>query len=154
MGETHQLAISNKCPEILTQYENLYNSKKYDPYFLYSFAIESYLKKDFNLALNMATECRSLWANYNLELLLGEIYIALNNNKEALEHYKLAAQMCPVRFVPLYKQYLIYKKTHNTTQCRKLAQEILKKPIKVHSTIIDNIIAEIRMDFGIYTYKH
>lgn len=46
-----------------------------DPYFLYNYAVALYGKGCLEESLNVALQCRTYWADYDLELLLGDIYL-------------------------------------------------------------------------------
>ena len=90
-----------------------------------------------------AIKCQTLWANYNLELLIGQIYENLQLYNNAENQYQLAHQMCPNRFLPLYHLALLFEKTQKRNKAVLLAQEIIIKPIKIPSLLIDNIKQEM-----------
>ena len=54
--------------------------------------------------------------------------------------------MCPNRFVPLYKQFKIYKEQGDTARMISIGNEILTKKIKVHSRKIDIILNNVRYE--------
>ena len=54
--------------------------------------------------------------------------------------------MCPNRFVPLYKQFKIYKEQGDTARMISIENEILTKKIKVHSRKIDIINNNVRFE--------
>ena len=54
--------------------------------------------------------------------------------------------MCPNRFVPLYKQFKIYKAQGDTAKMKSIGNEILTKKIKVHSRKIDIILNNVRYE--------
>ena len=54
--------------------------------------------------------------------------------------------MCPNRFVPLYKQFKIYKEQGDTARMISIENEILTKKIKVHSRKIDIILNNVRYE--------
>ena len=51
--------------------------------------------------LLVAKRCRKYWADYDLELLQGELLVKLERYEEAEHHFLHASQMYPVRFIPL-----------------------------------------------------
>ena len=59
--------------------------------------------------------------------------------------------MCPNRFVPLYKQFNIYKEQGDTAKMKSIGNEILTKKIKVHSRKIDIILNNVR--YELQTFK-
>ena len=54
--------------------------------------------------------------------------------------------MCPNRFVPLYKQFNIYKEQGDTAKMKSIGNKILTKKIKVHSHKIDIILNNVRYE--------
>ena len=52
--------------------------------------------------------------------------------------------MCPVRFTPLYKLFLLYIECGENDKALELGAKILIKPIKVHSSSIDYIKSDVR----------
>ena len=118
-----------------------------EPYFLYNYAAELYYAGHHEKALLVAKRCRKFWADYDLELLQGELLDKLNKSEEAELHFLLASRMCPVRFVPLYKLYELYKRTENGQKARKMGETILEKPVKVESAIVRSIKANVQKDW-------
>lgn len=117
-----------------------------DPYFLYNYAVALYGKGCLEESLNVALQCRTYWADYDLELLLGDIYLDKNEHIEAESHYRKASFMCPSRFTPLYKIYSLYRRIGDGKEATAMAQLILEKPIKIQSNTIDFIKAQVRRD--------
>ena len=56
--------------------------------------------------------------------------------------------MCPNRFVPLYKQFKIYKEQGDTARMISIGNEILGKKIKIPSRQIDVIIDNVRNELN------
>lgn len=63
-----------------------------------------------------------------------------------LKQSETAHNMCPNRFVPLYKQFNIYKEQGDTAMIENIGNEILTKKIKVHSHKIDIINNNVRFE--------
>lgn len=98
-----------------------------------------YHKKLYKESLQMALQCKEHWADYNLELLIGELYKSQQNYEMAEEYYKSAAYMCPCRFIPLYSLLELYKEQKNTLKAHSIAQAIINKPIKINSLTVMQI---------------
>ena len=92
---------------ILDSYEKLTRQLGNEPFFLYNYAIQHYIAGNYIQSLQIAQECSNYWADYDLELLQGELFYNLKRYDEALIHYKHASTMCPIRITPLYKIYQI-----------------------------------------------
>ena len=97
--------------------------------------------------LLVAKRCRKYWADYDLELLQGELLVKLERYEEAEHHFLHASRMCPVRFVPLYQLYQLYKNIGNEEKARRMGEMILNKPVKVDSAMINSIKANVLRDF-------
>ncbi len=78
----------------------------------------------------------------NLEILLGDVYTRLGRYEEAVARLELAANMCPVRFTPLYKLYRVYKVWGREEEARALAWRIFHKEVEISSAEIDEMKAE------------
>lgn len=125
-------------------YEKVYDGLNNMPEFLYNYA--SFLLKvgDIERALFVIQQCDII--DYETQILKAEIFLANLNYQEALSHYKLAADMCPNRFVPLFAMYRIYGLLLDKTSQCKIANEILTKPVKVPSYQINNIVRTVKQE--------
>ncbi|MBR3895568.1 MAG: O-antigen ligase family protein [Bacteroidaceae bacterium] len=143
-GEISQMALMGRSKEAFPRYEALMSILGNEPYFLYNYAAELYMANLYEEALHMARRCRTHWADYDLELLQGELLNELERYKEAEHHFQLAANMCPVRFVPLNSLLKLYKQTGDTMKADSMAQIIIDKPIKIPSSNINIMKAEAK----------
>ena len=116
------------------------------PYFLYNYSAVLYINGFYEKSLEIALKCKQYWADYDLERLLGELYEKHNQYGKALEHFETAHNMCPNRFVPLYKQFKIYKAQGDTAMMISIGNEILAKRVKVPSRKIDIILNNVRYE--------
>ena len=107
---------------------------------LFSLATIEYNNKNYNKCIDVCIECKNYLASYDLEIILANSYMFIRDYEKALEHYTLAHNMCPNRFIPLYKQFKIYKEIGDTTKMTNMANIILSKKIKIPSRKIDIII--------------
>ena len=142
-GEVARAALMGSDPQVFDRYEKLMQTLGEEPYFLYNYAAELYLAGEYETALLIAQRCRSFWADYDLELLLGELQMQIGRYGEAKKHYLQAADMCPVRFVPLYRLFKMYQHIGDKENMENVRWMILNKPIKVDSDIIRRIIREL-----------
>ena len=65
--------------------------------------------KQYEESLTVALQCRKYWADYDLELMIGENYQELDKYELAERYYDNASMMCPSRFLPLYKLFIYIK---------------------------------------------
>lgn len=110
-----------------------------DPYFLYNYAVALLDMNRIDDSLEKALQCRDYWADYDLELLLGDIYKSRKEHEIAEEHYKKASLMCPCRFIPLQQMFELYKEIGDEKRALEVAEKVIRNPIKVESLIISQI---------------
>ena len=67
---------------------------------------------------------------------MAENYFQCKQYKQAENHYRKAAAMCPVKFMPLYSLTKIYYVIGRKDEAIHLAEKIINKPIKISSTTI------------------
>ncbi|MBR3759063.1 MAG: O-antigen ligase family protein [Bacteroidaceae bacterium] len=143
-GKVSRLALTGRSEEAFPRYKALMPVLGNEPYFLYNYAAELYMADRHEEALYFARRCRTHWADYDLELLQGELLNELNRYDEAEHHFQLAANMCPVRFVPLHSLLKLYQQAGDTVRADSMAQEIIDKPVKIPSENINRIKTEAR----------
>lgn len=78
-----------------------------------------------------------------IETALGDAYKNQKKYKEAEIAYTYAANMIPVRFYPLYLLAKLYEENGQKEKAVAMANTILNKDIKVHSTAINEIRQEM-----------
>lgn len=115
-----------------------------NPYFLYNYAAEQNIAGNYAGSLETALQCRRLWADYDLQLLIAQDCEKLGKTKQAEEAYLLASDMCPCRFYPLYLLALLYESDGRHEQARQLAETIIEKPVKVPSATVNMIKAKMQ----------
>nr|WP_302828987.1 O-antigen ligase family protein [uncultured Bacteroides sp.] len=139
------IAYQHPTKEILSCYAKLLPAMEENPFFLYNYAIALSEAGYIEESLKRAKQCRRYWADYDLELLLGENLKRQRRYSEAILHYKNASMMCPCRFIPLYQLFVIYKELGNKDKARGMALLILEKPVKVNSKVVMQIKYRIRI---------
>ena len=69
-----------------------------DPYFLYNYAVALLDMNRIDDSLEKALQCRDYWADYDLELLLGDIYKSRKEYEIAEEYYKKSISYVSLSF--------------------------------------------------------
>lgn len=152
------LFLHSLCRRIKAEYQwceasRLYNISDFekllpilgkDPYFLYNYAVMLYSTNHQEESLEVALLCSKQWTDYDLELLLGDIYVYKKEYALAEFYYKKAAYMCPCRFIPLYKLFCLYKKLDSKDKAYFIARIINAKSVKVPSVAVEHIKYEIK----------
>lgn len=134
----------NDIKTVLEGYNSLYPKLRKDPYFLYNYAYVLSENGDCNKAGDMATDSFGLMANYDTALLIADNAKECGNVDAAEEYYLLASKMCPVRFMPLYGLFCLYKDLNRMEDMRDIGQTILSKAIKINSNEIRTIRSYVK----------
>ncbi|MCE5204770.1 MAG: O-antigen ligase family protein [Porphyromonadaceae bacterium] len=134
-GETHRM---------LPLYKSLYVHLSHKDLFLYNYAAELNVAGHYDESQQIARECDSLWADYDLQMLMADNCLKLQQYNETESYLKKAAVMCPVKFMPLYQLTELYLKTGRKEEARVLTQKILDKNVKVPSPVINSIKIKMR----------
>lgn len=130
----------------LPVYEKLKKKFESNPYFLYNYAAVLQEMKQYDKSLQVAVNCRRYWADYDLELVIGENYQQLNKPELAEEYYNRASLMCPSRFLPLYKLFHLYKENGQKEQALAMAETVINKPVKIETADIRMIKREMQRE--------
>lgn len=123
----------------LEQYRHIYPMLRTDRYFLYNYASVLSQCGEYERSLSVALECRRRWADYDLELLLADLYEYQGDASQAESHYRHASLMCPNRFVPLFRLVQLLDKEGRVVEAKELARRIVDKPVKVPSALVEQI---------------
>jgi O-antigen polymerase len=75
---------------------------------------------------------------------IGDCYRKLDNPKLAEVFYMKAAIITPVRFLPVYKIFELYRTSHRRADACSIARKILEKPIKIQSSTVNFIKDDVR----------
>ena len=116
--------------------------------FLYNYAAELKVAGDYRESLKIASECEKLWADYELQMLIAENHLQKEQHKQAENHYHKASLMYPVKFMPLYRLYQLYRIAGDEENELIMAEKILSKPIKVASPTIHQMKQEVKQSLN------
>ena len=140
--EWHKVAhrsLRGETDQMLPRYQSLHARLRYNDLFLYNYAAELNVAGKHDESMQVARECDTLWADYDLQMLMADNCLQLRQYDEAENYLNKAAAMCPVKFMPLYRLTELYIETGRKEEARALAQRIVNKPVKVPSPVINNI---------------
>ena len=144
-----RLALSGKYEESLPLYRDLEGVLGDNAYFLYNYAAVLQGSKRYEKSLNVALQGRRYWADYDLELILGDNYRHLCKPEEAEAYYKRASLMCSSRFLPLYKLFHLYKEIGDVQQMEEIATVIKAKPMKFKTSSILMMKRQVEREMSI-----
>lgn len=145
-GKISQLALSKSNDEALTGYKKLEDIFENNPYFLYNYAAVLLNNEQYEKSLDIALKCRQYWADYDLELIIGENCQRLNKPELAEKYYKSASMMCPSRFLPLYKLFYLYKENGEKERAFMLAETFINKPMKIKTATIKKMKRDLKRE--------
>ena len=142
------LSLAGQTKQMLPEYQILHAKLRNNELFLYNYAAELNFANRYEESLSIARECESLWADYDLQMLIADNYLQMKNYPEAEQHYQKAAAMCPAKFVPLYKLFLLYETTGEKKNMCKTAKIIIDKTVKIMSPTVNQIKIEVKRKTG------
>jgi hypothetical protein bacD2_10692 len=148
IGIQHKWKDAYKYHDI-TAYQQIEQNLEEDYFFLYNYAVELLDKELIDQSLYVALKCDRLVANYELELLLGDIYAMKGNVEPAEQHYYRAASMCPCRFIPYNQLYDLYIANGYNEKGLSIARKVIDKPIKVRSRPVLQIRFKMKKALGL-----
>ncbi|WP_302592341.1 O-antigen ligase family protein [uncultured Bacteroides sp.] len=135
-GKMSGLALCGASGKTLQDYKELEKKFEDNPYFLYNYAAILLENEQYEESLKVALQCRKYWADYDLELIIGENYQELDEHGLAEKYYDNASMMCPSRFLPLYKLFHLYKEEDDRKRMLVVARTIIDKPMKIKTSAI------------------
>jgi len=134
-----KLAESNRDPTIAESYQDLFQHKKTDRYFLYNYASVLNRSRAYEKSKAITSKLKAYWHNYDLEILAAHNSLMLKQLEDAEESYLMAHHMCPSRFVPLYGVFEVCLKANRQEDAKSIAEKISLKAVKVESFVTKEI---------------
>ena len=146
------LRLAEQSDDGLFKYRCLYKDSRMrkNPYFLHDYGMYLLSCDHMMQGIRLLNEAAGLTQNYKLELLVGDAYKNAEAYDEAEEHYLNASRMCPNRFIPLYKLFVLYRQNNIDEKALEVAYNIVTKRVKVDSTEVRYIILKARMYIRAY----
>jgi O-antigen ligase len=138
-GQLVRLSSLGKTSELLSDYADLHEDWNRNPLFLYNYGAVLNKAKDFSNSNAIMSQCEKYYNDYDVQMLIADNLFNLSDWNKSIEHYELASRMCPGRFMPLYRQFLIYETLGNNEKTHRLAVAIQHKSVKIGSAIIHDI---------------
>ena len=112
--------------------------------FVYNYAAELNYIGEWKQSNKLMTECSLLYNDNDVQLILADNCQQMKQYSEAEKHLKLAYEMIPNRFVPLYRLALLYKEEGKMNEANRIARVIVTKPIKIMSGDVLAIKSEMK----------
>ena len=143
-AKTAKQSLAGKTFEMLPEYDKLYSYLGKSGLFLYNHAAELNHIKMYEESLQVFKECTKYYNDMDVQMLMAYNYKELEKYTEAEQHLKLAANMCPGRFIPLYELAKLYNTTNRKYEALAMAKIIINKDIKIPSGTIVSIKTEMK----------
>lgn len=138
-------SLNGKTEEMLPEYKKMHNTHlRRNPFFLYNYGAELNVAGKFDESIDILSECKVLFNDYDLQMILADNYQKTSDITNALEIYRNASYMIPARFLPLFRIFEIYKETGQNDLAQKWAEKILNKQVKIPSVTVSYIQNEAK----------
>ena len=137
-------SLRGETAQMLPRYKSLYAHLHHKDLFLYNYAAELNVVEHYEESQQIAFECDSLWADYDLQMLMADNCLQLQQYSDTENYLERAAAMCPVKFMPLYQLTELYLETWRKEDARVLAEKILDKQVKIPSLVTSSIKSKMR----------
>lgn len=123
-------------------YEKISPDLLHDAQFVYCCARNLFENKAYSECIELMEKAKAKITGVESYCLLGDAYAKTRNYEKSLSYYKYASQLVPNRFRPLYQQFKLYETLGDIPQALLLAHVIVKKPVKVDSCEVQQMIKE------------
>lgn len=132
------------CEASLPEYEQVFNSLKYNGDYLYLYGKACSMVDRHDEAIDILKRAAKLFPNSLAYTSLGESYNAVGQFDKAEQAYLRATQILPERFYPKYLLAKLYDKTGQRLKAIRIAKELLGKKVKVESLATEQIKLEMK----------
>jgi O-antigen polymerase len=143
--DTYNMGIYDDC---LTDYEKAYPILKTNGDFLTNYGKALSMAETHNEAIDVLQQAAKYYPNTIVYTALGDSYKKLSQNANAEQAYIYAWHMNPSRFYPKYLLAKLYNETGQQEKARQSAKELLDKEVKIESTAVQEIKAEMKRVIG------
>lgn len=126
------------------KYEKTYSLLNKEAHFLTNYGKTLVMAQQNNKSVQILKEAKLHLNNTFIETYLGDSYKAIKQYDKAEIAYQRAFNMIPSRFYPLYLQAKLFEESGNEEKAIVMAKTILQKEIKISSTAIKEIKAEMK----------
>lgn len=136
-------SLAGETRKVLPEYVQLYPWMHREGLFLYNYAAELNYIGEWKKSNRLMTECSRIYNDNDVQLILADNCQQQQQYAQAEQHLKLAYEMIPNRFIPLYRLVQLYQLQGRSADACKLAKQIINKPVKIPSFDIMTIKNEM-----------
>ena len=131
--------------ESVLEFESLLPLFKREGDYLMNYGKALVMSHKYEEAIMVLVQAKHYLNTTIIETALGDAYKATGHYMKAEKAYNRAANMIPNRFYPHYLLAQLYKETGQTEKANRKANELLNKEIKVSSSAIRDMKAEMKL---------
>lgn len=144
-AEISKRSLAGNTLKMLPHYAEIKPQMQHKPLFLYNYAAELHYVGMYNESLKIVEECLESFNDYDVQLLLADDLSNTGHITSAIDTYQHASHMIPCRFEPLYGMMGLYLSKGDTLNATRVADQIVKKKIKVPSIRVEQIITSAKL---------
>lgn len=144
-AEMSKRSLAGHTERMLPYYEKMKPQMKHNPLFIYNYAAELNYIGRYEESLAVTKECRNGWNDYDVQMLLADNLENTGQIDLAIGAYQHALDMIPCRFEPLESMMTVYLENGDTLKAIMMAEEIIKKPVKVQSFRVEQISSAAKL---------
>lgn len=137
-------SLAGETRKVLPEYAKLHRTMSRNSFFLYNYGAELNFIGEAQRSNILLKECTRFYNDNDVQLLLAENFIIQKKYNNAEQCLLLAYYMIPNRFIPLYRLVKLYEMTGRHNDACRIAKVIMKKPVKIPSSDVMIIKAEMR----------
>jgi len=130
--------------DVREQYTRLYTQLENNPYFMFNYGIELVLAKEYEQSIPILHRVCRYFIDTDILCYLGDAYKGMSQYENAETTYRLASNMVPIKFYPLYCLANLYNETGNVDNAINVANIIINKKEKVRSYTTYKIKTEMK----------
>ncbi len=138
---TQEICLGN-TERMHNEYVRLYPVMKGNPLFLYNYGAELNRQGLWKESHEIMSECLAGWNDMDVHMLLASNLEKLGDYGKSRKHLSRASNMCPNRFMPLYRLMKLYCLQGKLKEAESVALKIITKQVKISSGTIDRIRRE------------
>jgi hypothetical protein len=143
-NKTATRSLTGQTREMQPRYEELYHNWNGNHLFLYNYAAELNQLGENRKSLEILDDAVQYWNDYDIQMLYAYNCQKLGEWARAEKHLKLASNMCPNRFLPLFNLHEVYVNTQRNDDALNIAKHIIDKNVKIPSATIYSIKAQMK----------
>lgn len=114
----------------------------------YTYAVNLNLSGEYSKSQDVLNSLKGELQSYDTEILAGDNTLSMHQWNAANQHFQLAHEMVPVRFMPLFGQMQVCLSRGDSIGAHQIAKAILLKKVKIDSEDIHFIKSEARKALG------